>query len=225
MNELVSVESPLSQHEVDSTFNELTITTLLDLNEQIASSDMPAGTLIDLQADTVTDLRRQRDELLERLLEDPARLFDTHFSLLKNMYDGRTFTETDYTGVRMDQFVTRDPSRSKADLHFRELEYASGVVERVVEVPQRDEPGLPFFISLKDGNLRIAASVYRRGRYDRIEIEADSDRGMRLMNEFFTHAIVASDLVYQRTPEEAAEADAQAKRFLAHKLIEQRTLN
>lgn len=191
---------------------------LLELNLAVSSRKLDDA----FDAATV----QTRNMLLEELSEDPVRLFETHFQLLQGMYHGRTIVEQQYDGTVVQQFVTRNPARERADLHFRELTYASGSVERVVEVPRNtDEGGLPFFVSLRDDQLRIAASVYRRGGYERIEVPADSDKGEELLSSLFTHAIVASDLVYNRTPEQASEADAQARQFLARRVNELRTLN
>ena len=191
---------------------------LLELNLAVSSRKLDDA----FDAATV----QTRNMLLEELSEDPVRLFETHFQLLQGMYQGRTIAEQQYDGTVVQQFVTRNPARERADLHFRELTYASGSVERVVEVPRNtDEGGLPFFVSLRDDQLRIAASVYRRGNYERIEVPADSDKGEELLSSLFTHAIVASDLVYNRTPEQASEADAQARQFLARRVNELRTLN
>lgn len=189
---------------------------LMDLNTQL---DEPG--VFESEQRTIHE---ERERLIAELLLDPVRSFHYKFSLLQLLYENRTLHETDMLGTSMGQFVTRNPARVKADLHFRELTYASGNVERVVEVPREQELAEPFFISLKGDQLRIAASVYQRGRYDRVEVPADSDHGQRLMGDFFRHTIVAGDYMSTRSPQEVADADAQARQFLARKITTQRTL-
>lgn len=202
-----------NQQEVDATCE--AIMRLMDLNTQLE---------LDLTDEEQHTIHEDRERLVAELLQDPVRSFGFKFSLLQLLYGNRTFTSTDSLGTTVDEFVTRNPAREKADLHFRELSYASGTVERVVEVPRIEDGELPVFVSLTDDELRIVCSVYQRGNYDRIEIPADSDTGKRLLGDFFRHTIVAGDYMSTRSPQEVSEADAQARRFLSTKLIEDRTL-
>ena len=202
-----------NQHEVDATWQ--AIIRLMDLNTQLDE--------LGVLKDSKESVHQERERLIAELLKDPVRSFGFKFSLLQLLYENRTLTETDGLGTTVDQFVTRNPARSQADLHFRELAYDSGSVERVVEVPRADEPGLPFFVSLKNDTLRIAASVYQRGQYDRVEVQPDSAMGERLLGDFFRHTIVAEDYLSTRSPQEVADADAQARQFLSRKLTAQRT--
>jgi len=203
----------LTQYEVDARFE--SIVQLMELNSQLDG---------DLQADYAEALRAERDRLVGELMQDPVEAFQHEFALLERLYDGRTLTEVDSLGNTVSQFVTRNPSRQRADLLFRHIQYDSGSVERVVEVPRREESGLPFYISVKEGNLRLAATVYRRSRYERLEIDPTSHQGRQLLQEYFTHTIVASDLVYNRTPEEIELADRQAVRFMYAKQARDRTV-
>ena len=204
----------LSQHEVDARF--ATIVKLIELNSQLDAADLQAG--------RAEDLRVKRDQLVGELLQNPIESFSYEFALLSRLYEGRTRTNVDSMGNTVSQFVTRDPARQKADLQFRHIEYYSGNIEQVVEVPGRGAAGLPFFISVKEGAMRIAATVYHRGRYDRVEVDPASSRGTQLLQEYFKHTIVASDLVYNRTPEQIEQADRQAVRFMQEKYIRDRTI-
>lgn len=203
-----------SQQEVDATCE--VIMRLMDLNARLDTELV--------QAEDEQSIREERDRLVAELLEAPARSFNYKFSLLQLLYGNRTFSSTDKMGASVDEFVTRGPERDKADLHFREVAYPSGSVERIVEVPLRQQAALPFFVSLQDGDLRIACSVYERGGYHRREVSADSDAGRRLLGEFFRHTIVAEDYLSTRSPEEIATADAQARRFFLLKTTEQRSV-
>ncbi|MGB3946324.1 MAG: hypothetical protein WBK76_05840 [Candidatus Saccharimonadales bacterium] len=202
----------LSQQEVDARFE--MITQLIDLNSQLDG---------DLQAELALELRAERDRLVGELMDNPVEAFRYEFALLRQLYEGRTRTDVDSMNNTVSQFVTRDPSRQKADLHFRHIEYDSGNVEEVVEVPRKGV-GLPFFISAKNDEMRITSSVYHRGRYDRVEVDPASEAGKQLLREFFTHTIVASDLVYNRTPDQIQQADQQAVLFMMHKYIRDRTI-
>ncbi|MES2876769.1 MAG: hypothetical protein V4678_04860 [Patescibacteria group bacterium] len=190
---------------------------LMELNSQL-------DTETDLLEDAEQSNYEERERLVAEMLQDPVPSFGYKFALLQLLYEARTFSSTDSMGTTVDEFVTRDPSRVKADLHFREVTYPSGSVERVVEVPRRDTTELPFFVSLQDGDLRIACSVYERGAYQRREVPTESDAGERLLGEFFRHTIVAGDYLSTRSPQAIASADAQARGFLATKLVEQHSI-
>jgi hypothetical protein len=60
--------------------------------------------------------------------------------------------------------------------------------------------------------------------YERLEIDPTSHQGTRLLQEYFTHTIVASDLVYSRTPEEVEQADRQAVSFMYAKQARDRSV-
>jgi hypothetical protein len=107
-------------------------------------------------------------------------------------------------------------------LHFRELQYDSGSVERVVEVTRPES--LPYFISLKDDELRIACTVYERGQYRRTPLDPASFGGERLLDEFFTHYTDARDQLKTRGASDIDVADAQAQRFLLAKIAQDRRL-
>ncbi len=201
----------LSQAEVDARFDG--IIQLLELNAELNQ---------DLQADRIADLQRMRSELLADLLNNPTEAFLYEFTLLKRLYENRTLVETDSLGTTVSQFVTRDPARKKADLHFRDLQFQSGSVEQMVEVPGDDVGDEPFFVAVRDGELRLTARTYHRGEYRRTNIDPESPTGLRLLTKFFTHSITASDLVYNRTPDKASQADEQARRFLYTRLAENR---
>lgn len=205
------LERTLEQDEIDALFRD--ITDLIDLS---SLDDL------DLQADAIDELEEKRDQLHAKVMERPADAFGVYFTILKRLYEGRTLTETDSLGTVMNQFVTRNPERTKADLHFRELSYGSGSVEQVVEVPRED--GLPFYISLKDDQLRMAATTYRRGMYRRVELDPTSDRGEQLLEEFFMHYTDARDQLKTRSTSELVQADSQATRFLVSKIARERTL-
>lgn len=209
MSEQIStLEQPkqLEQAEVDVRFEQ--IIDLIELNHQLDS---------DLQADRIEELEAKRDALLAELLLDPVAAFDQEFTLLSRLYEGRTLRDTNLLGTVTDEFVTRDKTRTKADLHFRELHYSSGASERIVEVPGEEPDQLPFFIALKDDTLTVTYMVYRRGQYERVNTEPESDLGKRLLKGFLTHSITASDLVFNRTSDEITAADMQARSFLSAK--------
>lgn len=213
-----------SQQEYDDEFGH--ITRLIRLNSELAvmveerenSGLVPDTFEPDLQAEVIARLTEERDAILLEILQDPREAFAHEFELLSRLYEGRTRHETDMLGNTHEEFVTRDPSRSKADLHFRRIGYVQGTQERVVEVPG----STPDYISLKGDTLRLATTVYERGMDRRVEIDPDSERGNRMLMNFFSHSITASDLMYNRQPAEIAEADAQARLFLHEKIQRQR---
>jgi hypothetical protein len=208
------------QHEYDAHFMSI-VKELIRLNAHIDAEQANAephdrfgGTIVDLQTGRLEELVRRRDELLAEVLAEPATAFLHEFTELSRLYEGRTRHDWDGLGTKTSEFVTRDQTRQRADLHFRRLDYASGSTERVVEVPRHDDGALPFYISLKDDHLRLAATVYQRGGYERVEVDPLSEPGERLLIEFFTHSITASGLVYNRTSDEIGQADRQAASFL-----------
>lgn len=189
------------QAEIDTRFEQ--IIALIEINTQLDE---------DLQAEQVAELRALRDALLGELLMKPLEAFDQEFTLLRRLYEGRTRENVDDMGVRVRQFVTRNPELQKADLHFREIDYPSGSTERVVEVPHdSDDNGLQsYFIRLKGNELRIEALKWNH----RVNIEPGSEVSQRLLREFFCRSIVASDLMYNRLPDEISAADTQALEYL-----------
>ena len=189
------------QAEIDTRFEQ--IIALIEINTQLDE---------DLQAEQVAELRALRDALLGELLMKPLEAFDQEFTLLRRLYEGRTRENVDDMGVMVRQFVTRNPELQKADLHFREIDYPSGSTERVVEVPHdSDDNGLQsYFIRLKGNELRIEALKWNH----RVNIEPGSEVSQRLLREFFCRSIVASDLMYNRLPDEISAADTQALEYL-----------
>lgn len=185
------LEQSLEQDDIDAVFRD--ITDLID-----------CGSMSD-------------EDLQQRIMEKPGIAFDVYFTVLQRLYQGRTRTDTDSLGTVVSQFVTRNPERTRADLHFRELAYDSGSVERVVEVTRPQ--GQPFFVSYKDNHLRIATQVYSRGMNRRVEVDPDSPRGEQLLEAFFSHYTDARDQVMARSETEADAANAQAVRFLHAKLV------
>lgn len=213
-----------SQQEFDEEYYGI-IARLLDINIEIymlahALEERPFTPSIfetDLQAEKLAELTEERDRLLVEVLQEPAVAFAKEFELLGRLYEGRTLTETDSMGTTVSHFVTRDPSRQKADLHFRHIEYESGTTEQIVEVPGKDSEEAPYFISLKNNELRLATTVYHRGMNQRVEVDAASSQGARMLVNFFSHSVTASGLMYNRLPDEITEADAQALEFLKAK--------
>lgn len=216
-----------SQGEYDDQF--VAIAQLIDINSRLAAlieefetrEVKPDIFEPDLQAEAIAALTEQRDALLAEIMQAPEASFAHEFELLGRLYEGRTSRSTDSLGNVCAEFVTRDPARQRADLHFRYIEYAGGSLEQAVEVPGSEADSAPYVISLK-GGLRIATSVYSRGQNHRIEIDPDGDQGARMLMNFFAHSITASDLMFNRTPDEIAQADAQAVRFLRDKQYRQR---
>lgn len=203
----------LEQHEVDAKFH--SIIQLIELNSLLDN---------DLQADKIAALKRERDEIVGDLLSNPTEAFAYEFSLLARLYEGRTLSDTDTMGTQVNQFVTRNLSRERADLHFRDVTFSSGGNRRTVEVPRTVGDSLPFYITLNDNELEISSTVYERGQYIRKPIDVHSPQGQKLLTGFFTHSFVASDLVYNRTPEQIEQADKQARIFLVRKIVADRTV-
>ena len=217
-----------SQQEYDDEFGRMT--RLIRLNSELAviveerssSGARPGIFEPDLQAESIARLTAERDAILSEILQNPEAAFAHEFELLSRLYVGRMSQDTDTLGNTYEEFVTRDPSRQKADLHFRRIEYVQGSQERVVEVPGDSPDQSPYYISLKGDALRLATTVYERGRYQRVELDPVSGDGTRMLMNFFSHSITASDLMYNRQPAEIAEADAQARLFLHEKIQRQR---
>jgi hypothetical protein len=205
------LERTIDQEEIDALFRD--ITDLIDLS---APSDL------DLQGNRITELGETWEQLHARIMARPKDAFDVYFTIFARLYEGRTFTETDSLGTAVSQFVTRNPERTEADLHFRELQYDSGSVERVVEVTRPES--LPYFISLKDDELRIAYTVYERGQYRRKSLDPASPSGEGLLDEFFTHYTDARDQLKTRGASDIDTADTQAKQFLLAKVARDRRL-
>ncbi len=198
---------------------------LLELNGEVdaltaeieARTEQPDMFEQDLQAERLAGLTALRDELLAEIFREPAKAFEKEFDELGRLYTGRTRTSHS-DGMTIKQFVTRDPARMKADLHFVERDHSDGSIERIVEVPATHAEDTSFYVSLKDEELRLATSVYSHGKSSQAEVEPESPEGMQLLSKFFTHTIIASDLMYNRTPDEIKDADLQAKQFLQNKL-------
>lgn len=205
-----TVIESLTQHEIDSQFDAI-VFELIGVNSALDNND--------LQADVIQALREKQSELLSDLLKHPLDAVHHEFELLKRLYEGRTRVSTGQLGVVTSEFVTRDPDRQKADLHFREVTYESGASARIVEVPSREPAGLPFFAIARADELVLEQIVYKRGEFRHIQLDPASVPGQRLMVEFLTHSIAASDLMYNRSPDQIDDADQQALRFLRTKKI------
>lgn len=188
---------------------------VLHLTAELERSDLPA--------DRLQYLEDERHELVAQLLEHPEESVMAEVDLLARSYKGRTMTGVDYEGIKTTQFVTRDPERMKADLHFRVTEFPSGHSRIRIEVPLRDERyelPEPFFLILDtDNGLTIEQRVYERGEYRYKAVDPASDRGRDKLWRFFTYSITATDLLDNRPLDEQQQADAQAKAMLRHKIL------
>lgn len=225
-----SIESltPNNRHSKHDEFEQLTealreqepelyedVDLVLHLNAELSRHD--------LTADRQSYLNDERRELVGELLARPEEAILAEVDMLARRYQGRSLAGVDYSGMRTTQFVTRDPERMNADVHFRLLEFPSGKSRIRIEVPSgehgADGAGEPFFIELdSDKGLSIEQRVYERGRYQYKSIETGTDQGRDRLWRFFTHSFMATDLLDNRSVAEQQAADQQAFEMLRHKL-------
>ena len=143
---------------------------------------------------------------------------------MARLCEKRSITSVDYANVRTTQFVTRDPERKKADLHFRIVEYPSGITELKTEVPLRgglyeDDDHFFFISASSEGDLRVEQRLYRRGSYEYQTLPLTEDgMGLKRLKTFFMYSTEAVHLSYTRQADERSAADDQAKKFLHDKL-------
>lgn len=168
-------------------------------------------------------LEDERRLLVEELMERPEESILAEIDILARSYRDRSISGVDYDGVTTTQFVTRDPERMKADLHFQISDYASGKSVVRVEVPLRGEmyeTAEPFFISIDtEQGLTIEQQHYARGLNRRMRIDPASELGKDRLWRFFTHSIMATDLLDNRPKEEQAQANARARQMLRDKIL------
>lgn len=168
-------------------------------------------------------LEDERKALVEQLLERPEESILAEVDILARSYRDRSISGVDYDGVTTTQFVTRDPERMKADLHFQISDFASGKSVVRIEVPLRGEmyeTAEPFFISIDtEQGLTIEQQHYSRGLNRRTRIDPTSELGKDRLWRFFTHSIMATDLLDNRPTEEQDQANVQARQMLRDKIL------
>lgn len=222
------VDRPISNNEHVSKFTQITdklrhenpelfddVNAVLHLNAELDRSG--------LATDRMEYLTDERGELIDQLLQNPEQSILAEVGLLARNYRGRIVQGVDYDGTETVQFVTRDPERMKADLHFRIVEFPSGRSKVAIEVPVRDNnyaSSEPFFITIdSEDGLSIQQRVYERGEYRYKQLDPTDESGRERIWQFFTHSITATDLVDNRSQEEIHDADSQAHKMLIDKIL------
>lgn len=191
---------------------------VLHLNAELARND--------LTEDRNCYLQDERLEIVKQLIGNPQESILAEVDLLTRMYKDRCLVDSDYLGNAATRFITRDPERMAADLDFRIVVFPSGKSRVQIEVPLRGEMfgtnSQPYFITVDSATgLSIQQSVYQRGALHRQAIEIDSDTGLDRLWRFFTHSIMATELMDNRSEDEKRVAHAHARQLAVRKLTQQ----
>lgn len=191
---------------------------VLHLNAELARND--------LTEDRICYLQDERLEIVKQLIGNPQESILAEVDLLAHMYKDRCLVDSDSLGSATTRFITRDPERMAADLDFRIVVFPNGRSRVQIEVPLRGDmyggDSQPYFITIdSDTGLSIQQSIYQRGALQRQAIETDSDIGLDRLWRFFTHSIMATELMDNRSEDEKRVAHTQARQLAIQKLIQQ----